>query len=72
MGKLFSKPKPPTMPKPVVLPAYTPPPEPEPEVPMPTVDDSAIEEKKKKEKMAQSQKSGRASTFLSDEEGGLG
>ncbi len=71
MGMFNKKPKAPPMPKPVQLPAYVPPPAPEPVVQAPSdvVDQAAIEAKKKKEKMALSQKSGRDSTFLTDEEG---
>lgn len=74
MGKLFGKPKSPPMSKPVVLPAYVPPPAPEPVVQAPSevVDQAAIEAKKKKEKLAMSQKSGRASTFLTEDDGALG
>lgn len=67
----FKKPKArDTLPKPVELPAYTPPPPPEPVTAVP--DEDAIRKKQKKALQLQQQKSGRASTFLSDNEGFLG
>lgn len=74
MGKLnpFATPKMPASPKPVALPPYVPPPAPEPVVPIPDVNDEAVRRKKKKAMMEQQQRSGRDSTFLTDDEDGLG
>lgn len=72
MGSIVRPPKPPKPPAPIELPKYEPPPAPEPPPPMPLPNDEAIQKKKKKEMVALSQKSGRASTFLSDDEGKLG
>ena len=66
-------PKPVPIPAPIPLPVYTPPPLPEPVPAMPTPDDAAIEAAKKKEMALQMQRSGRASTMLSnDDEDTLG
>lgn len=72
MGSLISKPKTPTPPKPVELPEYKPPPEPETVPEMPTPDFEAIARKKKKAQQEQSKRSGRASTFLTEDGEGLG
>lgn len=72
MGSLFKKPKMPPAPKPVALPEYKPPPAPEPVPAMPIADDAVIGNEKKKQLLKKSVQSGRASTFLSDDESGLG
>lgn len=74
MGSIFKKPKAPPPPKPIELPKYEPPPAPEPVPVMPLPDDAAIEKTKKKKIAEQAARSGRASTFLSDntDEGKLG
>lgn len=74
MGSLMSRPKPPVAPKPLKLPAYVPPPAPEPvtQAPSAVTDQAAIAERNRLERLRKSEMSGRASTFLSDDEGALG
>jgi hypothetical protein len=66
MGGLMSKPKVPVMPAPAPLPEYTPPPPTPAPVAMPTPDDTAIMTAKKKKTALEMQRSGRASTVLTD------
>lgn len=63
MGNPFKSPKAPPPPEPVKVPAPT---------PMPVVDQTAVNRAKKKMLAASSQRSGRASTILSDGSGTLG
>ncbi len=63
MGNPFDQPKAPPPPKPVKIPGPT---------PMPAVDQTRLNQSKKKVMAAASQRSGRASTILTDSSGKLG
>lgn len=75
MGGLFSKPKVSATPAPVEVPVYTPieeAVETEPVVTAPTTSDEDIQKKRARQMERLSATSGRASTFLTSSESGLG